>query len=96
MTPPAVQANPALPWAAREGGTITLSEPVTGTDLANGALIITDSNGNVLEPQLNDGYVDYYLSDHQVGSIQIGEDEERTELTISNWEVGIESIVLSQ
>ena len=44
-----MQANPALPWAVGQGGTLGLSEPVTFDELAEGALVFTDDQSNTMD-----------------------------------------------
>lgn len=44
-----MQANPALPWAVGQGGTLGLSEPITFDDLAEGALVFTDDQDNTMD-----------------------------------------------
>ena len=43
-----MQANPALPWAVRQGGTLNLSQPITFDELAEGALVFADDLGNTM------------------------------------------------
>lgn len=44
-----MQANPALPWAVGQGGTLGLSEPITFDELAEGALVFTDDQNNTMD-----------------------------------------------
>lgn len=44
-----MQANPALPWAVGQGGTLGLSQPITFDELADGALVFTDDQNNTMD-----------------------------------------------
>ena len=44
-----MQANPALPWAVGQGGTLGLSEPITFDELADGALVFVDDQNNTMD-----------------------------------------------
>lgn len=44
-----MQANPALPWAVGQGGTLVLSQPITFDDLAEGALVFTDDQDDKMD-----------------------------------------------
>lgn len=44
-----MQANPALPWAVGQGGTLGLSEPITFDELAGGALVFTDDQNGTMD-----------------------------------------------
>ena len=40
-----MQVNPALPWTPSDGGMITLRDPITRSDLLDGAMQITVDGG---------------------------------------------------
>lgn len=81
-----MQFSPALPWAAGTRGTITLRNAVNNSDLANGSLTFISGTGYIYQPEINDGYVDYYyMRDEQrviAFSIRI-EDDPVSELEVS-------------
>lgn len=83
MPAPAAQFSPELPWAAGTRGTIVLKEPVTKEDLLNGALTFVGVNGQLYQPEDNDGYVDYRdENDSQVLSIAFDDDETKNVLVV--------------
>lgn len=54
-------AEPAFPWASGQGGSITLNAPLTGEQIADGALRVTDGQGRILHPiEDGTGGVDFY------------------------------------
>ena len=83
MPAPAAQFSPELPWAAGTRGTIILKEPVSKDDLVNGGLTFINGNGFILQPEDNDGYVDYRNEDDdQVLSVAINDDESKKVLVV--------------
>lgn len=84
MPTPAAQFSPELPWAAGTRGTITLRETVSKADLLNGALTFINGNGQLFQPEDNDGYVDYNDENGSpVISIAINDDETKNVLNVS-------------